>query len=78
MKKLKNNTAKYGNKQKSLIFQLNTLRVECKKNKTTPEREQLYEEFVYQLVISEQTAQHCDELLKAHTEDSECELVKVL
>jgi len=38
--------AKYGKKQHSLIFQLRTLRGECEKNKTTPEEERLYEEFV--------------------------------
>ena len=76
--KMKKHTATYGHKQQSLIFQLNTLRVECEKNKTTAEEEQLYEEFVYQLVVAEQTAQHCDELLKAHTGDSERELVKAL
>ena len=54
------------------------MRAECEKNKTTPEEERLYEEFVYQLVVAEQTVQHCDELLKAHTEDSERELVKAL
>ena len=54
------------------------MRAECEKNKTTQEEERLYEEFVYQLVITEQTVQHCDELLKAHTGDSERELVKAL
>ena len=72
------NKAAYGNKQQSLIFQSNILREECEKNKTMPEKGRLLEEFVYQLVISEQTVQHCDELLKAHTGDSECELVKAL
>ena len=58
--------------------QLYILKVECEKNKTTQEEEQLYEQFVYQLVISEQTVQHCDELLKAHPGDSDHELVKAL
>ena len=44
----------------------------------TPEEERLYEEFVYQLVVAEQTVQHCDKLLKVHTGDSERELVKAL
>ena len=35
-----------GKKQQSLIFQLNTLRAECEKNKTTPEEERPYEDFV--------------------------------
>ena len=61
-----------------MVFQLNTLRAECERNKTTEEEERLYEELVYQLVISEQTAQHCDDLLKASTGDSERELVKAL
>ena len=79
MKKLKKiNTATYEKKQQSLVFQLNTLRAECEKNKRTPEEERLYEDFVYQLVVAEQTVQHCDELLKAHTGDSECEFVKAL
>ena len=46
MKEIKKNTATCGNKQQSLVFQLNTLRAEREKNKTTPEEEQLYEEFV--------------------------------
>ena len=79
MKNSKNDTSKYENKQQSLIFQPNTLRAECEKNKTTPdEEEQLYEEFVYQLVVAEQTVKHCNELLKAHTGDSERVLVKAL
>ena len=54
------------------------MRAEYEKNKTTEEEERLYEDFVYQLVISEQTAQHGDDLLQAHTGDSERELVKAL
>ena len=48
------------------------------KNKTTSKEERLQEEFVYQLIVAGQTVQHCDELLKAHTGDSECELAKTL
>ena len=33
---------------------------------------------LYQLVVVEQTVQHCDELLKAHTGDPERELIKAL
>ena len=61
-----------------MIFQLRTLKAECETNKLTQVEEQLYHDFVYQLAISERTVQHCDDLLKAHTGDSERELVKAL
>ena len=38
----------------------------------------MYQDVVYQLVISEQTVQHCNDLIKAHTGDWERELVKAL
>ena len=71
-------TARHGTKQQSLIFRLRTLRADCEKNKTTQEEKQLYQDFVYLLAISEQTVQHCNDLLKSHTGNSERELVKAL
>ena len=36
----------------------------------------MYQDFVYQVVIAEQTVQHCEDLLEAHTGDSKRELLK--
>ena len=57
---------------------LQILRGECKKNETTPEEAQFYNDFFYQIVIAEKTVEHCTELLKAHNGDAERELVKAL
>ena len=71
-------TARMGKKLDELDRKLRILIKECKKNETTPEEAQFYNEFVYQIVITKQTVKHCAELLKAHHGDAERELVKAL
>ena len=74
----KMSTARMGKKLDELDRNLQILRGECKKNETTPEEAQFYNEIVYQIVIAEKTVEHCTQLLKAHNGDVERELAKAL
>ena len=71
-------TAKFGARQGGWAKRLEILKSECERNRTTDEEAQFYNNFVYQVVMAERTAEHCNELLKAHKCDSEREIYKAL
>ena len=70
-------TVKFGQQQSSLIRKLVILKGELERNRTTLKEAELYEKFVYQLVLAEGTTKHMKGPMNAHKDDSECELKKL-
>jgi len=59
-------TAKIGRPQAAWVRKLQVLREESKKNDTSPEEAELYEQILVQVVGAEGTVTHMEELLMAH------------
>ena len=58
---------KIGKEQASLGQKLCVLKSECERNRTTSEELDFYTQFVAQVALTHQTAEHLDELLKGHS-----------
>ena len=71
-------TVKYGKHRDKLVRNLTMLRGELTRWKTTTEEDRVYDEYFSQLLYAEGTLKHMEDLLKAHTGDSERELIKTL
>ena len=54
------------------------MKVELERNKTTPEEEAQYEQFLLQLFVAKGTEEHMEELYNAHRGDADRELLKAL
>ena len=70
--------AKLGKRRKAMLRNLQLLKHECERNKTTPEEMEVYEQFVAQVSASQQTVDHLNNLLSAHVGDFDREIKKVL
>ena len=71
-------TVKYPKHKDKLMRNLTILRGELTRWKTTTEEDRVYDEYFSQLLYAEGTLKHMEDLLKAHTGDSERELIKIL
>ena len=70
--------ANLGRQQASWIRKLRILKSELQRNKTAPEEEALYEQFLLQLFVAKGTEEHMKELFNVHGGDAERELLKAL